>query len=653
MIISYTGNYYMFPGSKGMSMNEKSSANPCADLQKRYPDKCIALDKIFSHIHRGNHIFISTACGKPQYLVSALTRYVDQNPKALVDTEVFHLWTLGVAPFAEEKFKSNFRLNTFFIGDNTRDAVNQGLADYTPIFLSQVPALFHQGIERMDIALIQTSLPDKQGYVSLGVSVDIVKAAVERATIVIAQINSRMPRVHGDSFLHIRDIDYIVPYDEPLIEYLPSVPDDIAAKIGSYVARIIQDGDTIQVGYGSMPNAIIESLAGKKHLGVHTELISDGIVALMRSGVVDNSRKSIDRGKTVASFCMGTQDTYEFINDNPAISFRTIDYTNNPLTIAGQKNMVAINAALQIDLTGQSTSESIGSTFYSGIGGHADFMRGALLAPGGKTILALRSTSNDGKNSRIVPRLETGAGVSLTRGDIHYVVTEYGIAYLHGTNIRQRAMNLIAIAHPKFRPELIMQAKECGLIYKDQAFIPGERGNYPEFLETPRRTSDGQDLLLRPVRISDEALIKDFFYSLSNQSMYRRFMSVRTDMPHERLQQFVIIDYKREMVILAVVEHENQQQSIAGIGQYGIDETSHVAEVAVVVRDDMHDHGIGTELLSYLTMLAKRQGLLGFTAEVLVENGPMMHLFEQGGFDLEKHRDEGVYELKLIFRENP
>lgn len=622
--------------------------NVCS-LAQRYPDKCVALETIFSRIHRGNHIFISTACGKPQYLVKELTRFVDENPKALIDTEVFHLWTLGVAPYAEEKFKKNFRLNTFFIGDNTREAVNQGLADYTPVFLSNVPALLHHGLERMDVALIQTSLPDKQGYVSLGISVDIVKAAIERSSLVIAQINSCMPRVHGDSFLHIRDIDFIVPFDEPLLEYHPSVPDDIAAKIGSYIARIVQDGDTIQVGYGSMPNAILESLAGKKHLGVHTELLSDGIAELMRTGVIDNTRKSIDRGKTVATFCMGTNATYDFIHDNPAIEFRTIDYTNNPLIIASQKNMVAINAALQIDLTGQSTSESIGSTFYSGIGGHADFMRGALLASGGKTILALRSTSNDGVHSRIVPRLDTGAGVSLTRGDIHYVVTEYGIAYLHGKNIRQRAMSLIAIAHPKFRPELILKAKECGLIYRDQAFIPGTRGDYPEYLETRRRTLDGLPLLLRPVRISDEPLVKDFFYSLSDQSMYRRFISVRTDMPHERLQQFVVIDYIREMVILAVVE--NEKQILAGIGQYGLDESSHVAEVAVVVRDDMQGRGIGTELLSYLTMLAKRQGLLGFTAEVLVENKPMMHLFERGGFDIEKHRDEGVYELKLAFRE--
>ncbi len=629
-----------------------TAADSSVSLSSRYPQKCVSIEKIFQQIHRGNHIFISTACGKPQYLVSALTRYVDDNPKALVDTEIFHLWTLGVAPYAEEKFKKNFRLNTFFIGDNTREAVNQGLADYTPVFLSNVPALLHHGLERMDVALVQTSVPDAQGYVSLGISVDIVKAAVERAHLVIAQVNTRMPRVHGDSFLHMRDIDYIVPYDEPLLEYHPSVPDDIAARIGSYIARIVQDGDTIQVGYGSMPNAILESLKGKRHLGVHTELLSDGIIDLMAAGVIDNSRKSIDRGKTVATFCMGKHSTYAFINDNPSIEFRTIDYTNNPLIIAGQKNMVAINAALQIDLSGQSTSESIGGIFYSGIGGHADFMRGALLAPGGKTILALRSTSNDGEHSRIVARLDAGAGVSLTRGDIHYVVTEYGIAYLHGRNIRQRAMSLIAIAHPKFRPALILQAKENGLIYRDQAFIPGERGEYPEYLETRRRTSGGLHLLLRPVRISDEPLIKNFFYALSDRSLYRRFMSVRTDMPHERLQQFVVIDYTREMVILAVVENEHQHQDIVGIGQYGVDESTHVAEVAVVVRDDMQGLGIGSELLSYLTMLAKRQGLLGFTAEVLVENKPMMHLFEQGGFDIEKHRAEGVYELKLVFRDS-
>jgi len=627
-----------------------TAENRIEDIKKAYPEKFAPEERIFGRIHRGDRIFIGTACGEPQYLVRALIDYIDKNPKAFFDAEVFHVWTMGVAPYAHEKFKRNFRLNSFFVGDNTRDAVNRGMADYTPLFLSQVPSLFYRGIERMDVALIQTSPPDKHGYMSLGISVDIVKAAAENAKLVIAQVNAYMPRVHGDTFIHVRDVDFIVPCDEPLLEFKPSVPDDIAHKIGEYVARIVQDGDTIQVGYGSMPNAIMASLSHKKHLGVHTELLSDGIVRLMQAGVIDNSRKTTGRGKTVAAFCMGSSETYEYLHDNPSIEFHSIDVTNNPLLIAQQQHMVAINAALQIDLTGQSSSESIGKYFYSGIGGHADFMRGTTLSPDGKTILTLRSTSNDGQLSRIVPLLDEGAGVTLTRGDVHYVITEYGIAYLHGKNIRQRAMDLIAVAHPKFRPWLIEEAKKLGIIYKDQAFIPGRRGEYPESLEAYRTTKAGFAFFMRPVKINDEARLKEFFYDLSDQSLYRRFISKRQDMPHERLQEFAVIDYTEEMIILAVTG-EGETEAIIGIAQYGIDNTTHTAEVAVVVRDEYQGKGIGTELLSYVTYLAKRQGLLGFTAEVLVDNRPMMRLFENGGFDIEKRRGEGVYELKLVFRE--
>jgi acyl-CoA hydrolase/GNAT superfamily N-acetyltransferase len=621
------------------------------EIKKHYPAKFAPENAIFSHIHPGDRIFIGTACGEPQYLVRALIDYVNANPKAFFDAEVMHVWTLGLAPYADEKFKRNFRHNSFFITDNTRDAVNSGLADYSSIFFSQIPALFYRGIVKVDVALIQTSLPDEHGYVSLGISVDIVKAAVENAKLIIAQVNQQMPRLHGDTFIHVSDIDYIIHHDEPLLEFETHVPDDIADRIGNYIARIVQDGDTIQVGYGSIPNAILTHLHTKKHLGVHSELLTPGVVALMQGGVIDNSRKSLDRGKTVASFCMGNKATYDFLNDNPCVEFRTIDYTNNPLIIASQKNMTAINAALQIDLTGQATAESIGKRFYSGVGGQADFMRGTLLAPGGKTILAVRSTSNDGQFSRIVPCLDEGASVTLVRSDIHYVVTEYGIVYLHGKNVRERAMDLISIAHPKFRPWLIEEAKKLGYIFKDQAFIPGKKGEYPETLETRRTTKTGLEIVLRPVKISDEPLLKDFFYSLSDQTIYRRFISARRDMPHERLQEFAVIDYTREMVILAVTT-DKEKEEILGVAQYGIDEGTHTGEVGVVVRDDVQGRGIGTELLSYLTYLAKRQGLLGFTAEVLVENRPMMNLFEKMGFDIEKRRSEYVYELKMTFRES-
>jgi GNAT superfamily N-acetyltransferase len=482
------------------------------------------------------------------------------------------------------------------------------------------------------------------------VSVDIVKAAAEKASLVIAQVNSNMPRVHGDGFLHIEEVDFIIPHDEPILEYEEEPEGDIAQWIGKYVARLIQDGDTIQVGYGSIPNAILANLGDKKHLGVHTELISDGIVDLMKKGVIDNTRKTINRGKSVVTFCMGKKETYEFIHDNPAIEFRTIDYTNNPLVISQHDHMTAINSALEIDLTGQATAESLGKTFYSGIGGQADFMRGAVLSKSGKTILALPSTADNEQTSRIAPFLKEGAGVTLIRGDIHYVVTEYGIAYLHGKNIRERSMELISIAHPKFRPGLIDEAKKLNLIFKDQAFIPGKRGEYPEELETYRTTKTGLEIFLRPVKISDEPLLKDFFYSLSDKSMYRRFISARKDMPHERLQEFVIIDNLREVMMLAMIQKE-QGQDIVGVGQYGIDEASHTAEVAFVVRDDHQKMGIGAELLSYLTILAKKQGLWGFTAEVLWENRPMLQLFEKAGFDIEKRSSQGVYELKMAFRE--
>jgi acyl-CoA hydrolase/GNAT superfamily N-acetyltransferase len=622
------------------------------EMKKKYPEKVASEDTIFSHIHRGDRIFIGTGCAEPQYLVQALIHYVQSHPKAFFDAEVFHVWTLGVAPYTDEKFKAHFRHNSFFIGNNTRDAVNKGLADYTPVFLSQVPELFHRKLVPVDVALIQTSPPDDHGYMSLGISVDITKAAVENAPLVITQVNSNVPRVHGDTFIHAEDVDFIIPFEEPLLEYETKVPGEIAQRIGKYVARIIEDGDTIQVGYGSIPNAILSNLRNKKHLGVHTELLTDGIVELMRDGVIDNTRKSLNRGKTVATFCMGKKETYEYIHDNPSIEFETIDYTNNPLVIAQHKNMAAINSALEVDLTGQATAESIGKMFYSGIGGSTDFMRGAVLSPEGKTILVLQSTAKDGEASRIVPFLDEGAGVTLGRGDVHYVVTECGIAYLHGKNIRERAMALIAIAHPKFRPWLIEEAKKLSLIYKDQAFIPGEKGEYPEDLEAYKATKAGLNILLRPVKISDEPLLKDFFYSLSDKSIYRRFFSARTDMPHEYLQEFVVIDYTQKMIILAVIE-KGKKEEIIGLGQYAIVENTHTGDLALVVTDDYQNQGIGRELLSYLTFLAKKQGLLGFTAEVLVDNKPMLHLFDlfgKMGFDIEKKMEAGVLELKIAFR---
>jgi len=620
------------------------------EIRKAWPEKFKAERFIFQEIHPGNKIFIGTGCGEPQYLVQALLSYIDKNPKAFLDAELINIVTLGVAPYTDEKFRDNFRMRSFFIGDSARKAVNRGVADYTPIFLSAVPDLIRTDRFGIDVALIQTTPPDKNGEMNLGVSVDIVKSAIEKATYVIAQANSNMPYVQGDGKIDIESVDFIVPHDEPLLEYIEHVPDDTAQRIGSYVSSIIDDGSTIQLGYGSIPNAIVSSFGSKKHLGIHTELLNDGIVELMRKGVVDNTEKSINPGKTIATFCMGRRETYDFIDGNPSVEFRTIDYTNNPLIIAQNKRMTAINSALEVDLTGQATAESIGKTFYSGIGGLADFMRGAVLATGGKTILALPSTADNGRVSRIVPFLKEGAGVTLTRGDIHYVVTEFGIAYLHGKSIRERAMDLITIAHPMFRPWLIEEAKKLSLIFKDQAFIAGIKGEYPEELETRRTTKTGLEIVLRPVKISDEPMLKDFFYSLSDESMYQRFISARRDIPHEMLQKFVVIDYTQKLTILAVLG-ESGKETIAGIGQYSLNRDMDTADIALAVGDQYQKQGIGTELIAELTYLAKRNGLIGFTAEVLMGNQPVFRLFNKMGFDIKKRNESGIYEMKLLFKD--
>lgn len=618
-------------------------------IKEAWPDKFSTEGRIFKNIHPGDRIFLGTGCGEPQYLARSLVEFVERNPTAFFDAELIQVVTLGVAPYTEEKFKMNFRLNSFFIGKSTRDAVNRLDADYTPIFLSSVPDLFRMDMIPIDIALIQTTPPDRYGEMSLGVSVDIIQAAVERSSMVIAQANSMMPWVNGTT-INIEDLDCVVPYNEPIMEYIEKAPGGIIQQIGEHVSRIVDDGSTIQVGYGSIPNAVLSHLGEKKHLGIHTELLSDGIVNLMKRGVIDNAMKSIDRYKSVATFCMGSQETYEYIHRNPAVEFRPIDYTNNPLIIAKNRDMTAINSALAVDLTGQATAETLGQTFYSGVGGQADFMRGAVLSPGGRTILALPSTAEGGNVSRIVPALEEGAGVTLTRGDIQYVVTEYGIAYLHGKNIRQRAIDLIAIAHPKFRPWLVEEAKRRRIIYSDQAFIPGESGVYPADLETCRTTRTGLTIRLRPVKISDEQRLKDFLYDLSEDSIYQRFISARREIPRKMIQDISVIDYSESMVILAVA-NMGKVEIILGIGQYMMNKGTHLAEIALVVGDECQNQGVGLELLNYLTHLAKRKGLLGFTAEVLMDNEPVFRLFQRMGFGVEREIDAGVYQMKLTFKD--
>ncbi|MDL1891597.1 acetyl-CoA hydrolase/transferase family protein [Sphingobacteriales bacterium CHB3] len=431
-----------------------SSVSP--SIKSKYERKFVSAEEAVSVIRSGDRVYIHPGCAVPQVLVDAMVgRY-----RELFDVEVCHLLGVGEAAYVRPEMKGHFRHNAFFIGKNVRKAVCEGRADFTPIFLSEIPALIQSKNYRIDVALIQVSPPDEHGYCSFGVGVECTKTATDVAKVVVAQINTNMPRTLGDSFIHISKIDYCVEVDTPLRE-LPQMEGDETPeelenyrKIGENVASLIDDGSTLQLGIGRIPDATVKFLADRKHLGIHSEMVSDGIIPLIESGVITNQRKTLLPGKTVTSFVLGSQELFNYIDNNPFMEFRPTQFTNDPFTVARNRKMVAINSAIEVDLTGQVCADSMGYKFFSGFGGQTDFIRGASRSEGGKPIIALPSTAKNDTVSRITPHLKEGAGVTTTRGDVHYVVTEYGIVNLHGKSVRERIELLISIAHPKFRPEL-------------------------------------------------------------------------------------------------------------------------------------------------------------------------------------------------------
>lgn len=404
-------------------------------------------------VRDGLRVFIGSGAAVPLGLLDAFAA----RARSYRDVEVCQLLTLGPAPYVAPELEGHIRHNAFFVGLNTRDAVQAGRADFTPVFLSEIPALLRSSLP-IDVALVQVSPPDAHGFCSLGVSVDIVKVAVETARVVIAEINPHMPRTHGDSFVHVSRLAAIVDVDHPLPELAPGPIDDISRAIGRNVASIIEDGDTIQTGIGAIPNAVLAALGGHKDLGVHTEMFSDGVVELVERGVITNARKTHRPGKLVTSFVMGTKRLYDFVDDHSIVDMRPSDYVNDPTIVARHRGMVAINSALAVDLTGQVCADSIGSRIYSGVGGQVDFIRGAARAENGRPIVALPATAKGGSISRIVADLAPGSGVTTSRADVHWIATEHGVANLHGKTIRERARILIQLAAPEFRDELAARA---------------------------------------------------------------------------------------------------------------------------------------------------------------------------------------------------
>jgi acyl-CoA hydrolase len=433
-----------------------------------YRSRIVSADEAVAHVRSGQRVYIHNGCAEPNELVRALTR---RGP-SLRDVELIHMATMGIADYSLPEHEGHFSTNALFIGGNVRRAIQEGRGDYTPVFLSEIEEMFSSGALPVDVALLQCTPPDSYGFMSLGPSIDVTMAVAQCARRVIVEINDQMPRTLGNAFLHVSRVDAFIETSHPLSEYPQHEVTGQHRAIARNVAALIPDGATIQTGIGGIPEATLALLGNHKDLGIHSEMVPDGAIDLIRAGVVNGERKTLHPNKVIAGFVLGTKRLFDFIDNNPMFEFHPTHYCNDPLVIARNDRMVAINSAIEVDLTGQVCSDSLGQTVYSGIGGQVDFLRGAARSRGGVPIIALPSTARHGTVSRIAMMLQPGAGVVTSRGDVHYVVTEHGVAYLHGKTLRQRAEAMIQVADPKFRAELEAFAIEHKLLSRDRSTVP-------------------------------------------------------------------------------------------------------------------------------------------------------------------------------------
>ena len=595
------------------------------NLHEYCPEKMLTPERMVKKIGNGSRVFIGTGCGEPQRLIEAMVA-----DSSIQDIVVYQMLSSTLSKYVNDRgFLNRFTLKLFFISVAMRQAAFEGKIDYLPVYLSQIPELFRSHEIGLDVALIQVSPPDRFGFCSLGISVDITQAGMQSAEIVLAQINPQMPRTSGDSLVHVDEIDYLMMHEEPLVEMIPEVKNqNIVKRIAHYINQLVDDGSTIQVGFGHLPNSVVPYLENKKDLGLHTQVITDGLLPLFEKKVINNRNKSYLPGRVVASLCMGSQKLYDYVKNNPMFYFRSSGFVNDPNVIAKNDNFISISSALEVDLTGQICTDSQGYLFYSGIGDQVDFIRGSSMSRGGFSIIAIPSTAEDFSVSRIVPHLSEGAGVATTRGDIDIVVTEYGIAELRRKSIYQRVIELAQIAHPKFRQELIDEAKKRRYIFPDQ-MTPSNQDllfldEYHYTLELPQ----GKHVDFRPLLPSDEFESRNFFYSLQEDTIYYRFFNKRKVFSREMLQrQWASVDYHRNMSIIGWRQIGRRKQVVA-IGSYA-EASEHSAEVAFLVREDLHGMGIGSYLLEILEGIAKKNGYERFEATVLAENRKMIRVFQK------------------------
>ncbi|MFH1057849.1 MAG: GNAT family N-acetyltransferase [Pseudomonadota bacterium] len=606
--------------------------------RQRRMDADAALDLLRS----GSRIFLGSGCGEPQHLARTLAAKANR----LSDVEVIHVLSVAQDAYTEARFSNSFRPKKFFVAAGARQAVQEGRADYAPLYLSDVPRLLREHRLPIDVALVQVTPPNEHGYVSLGVAVDVVGDALEVARLVIAQVNPRMPVTHGDAFFHISEFDAIVEYEEPLIRFSTPAPDEVQAKVAKQVARLIRDGSTIHCGLGRIPQAVLAELFDKKDLGVHTDVLTDPYVDLVTAGVITGERKTFYPKKILASYCLGSEKLFNFVHNNPLVKFFPVRFTNEVANIAANDRMVTVHEAIEVDLTGQVCADMAGGRVYAGLGGMVDFLRGAFKSSEGLSVVAITSLRTDG-TSRIRPTLSEGAGVGVTRAGVRTVVTEYGHAYLHGLSLSERAVALIDIAHPHHRDALLTSARELGLISQSQVLVPLFTGVYPQEYERTVDLKDKTQVLMRPVKATDERMVQEFFYSMSDREVYYRFLHAIKAFPRKDMQRMVNIDYHREMAVVAVTGDLGHEQ-IAGLGRYVLG-AGELPEVDFAVRDSFQGKGLGRVIMSSLVAIAKDRGYAGISAFVMPDNQASLHILYSLGYAVTGVVSQGVIELTVHF----
>lgn len=613
-----------------------------------YLEKLCDGEKAIRHIKPGQRIFIGSSCGEPQHLVSILA----SNALKFTDIEVIRLMSLETTPLsmiANKEGVQSFDIRSFYLGSAKPRDIAAKMRFLTPINVSAVPRLFKQRHLPIHVALIQVSPPDDFGWMSLGVSVDISLAAAQSADLVIAQVNPQMPRIMGRSFVHVNDVDVIVEYDEPVLTVDEPPYIESANMIGKLVARLIGDGSTIHIDPGATPHALLLALSGKRDLGIHTEYLTDGIMRLVSEGVITNRAKGYKEGKLVASGAIGTQGLYDFLHDNPAIDFQPSDYVNAPSIIARHNDMTSICVAEAIDLTGQVAADALRYNHFSGVTGMLDFIRGAAQAENGKSILMLPATSNQGRTSRIVPIIDDMA-VVVPRGDVHYVVTEYGMVSLFGKSLQERAMAMISIAHPEFRDELFQKAKDMGLLSRSRELTEAMYGSiYPTKLESTLEIG-GETLTFRPAKPVDQRRIQEHFYNLEKNDVVSRFFHEKTCFLSKEVAEVSQIDYVKDLTVVALVG-EIGFSSVVAVGEYLLEETQNIAEVAFSVSKQWQGKGLGRILMTKLAEAAHENGIAGLVAYTSPGNKGMIALFKTLPYKTTSSYDGDMVELKCLFSE--